>query len=115
MCPAASGSQYVFNRADFPSGNRPTGIAFGDFNGDGRWDLVVANQGDNGVSVFLGQSNGTLGLKSDFGTEASPSAVAVGDFNGDGKVDLAAVGSCGLPCGFTSILLGNGDGTFRAL
>ncbi len=111
---AASSSPYVFNRADFPSGNRPTGIVFGDFNGDGRWDLVVASQGDNAVAVFLGQSNGTLGPNSDFATGTSPSAVAVGDFNSDGKLDVAAVGSCGPTCGFVSILRGNGDGTFEA-
>jgi hypothetical protein len=38
----------------------------------------------------------------------------VGDFNGDGVPDLAVVDSCGPTCGFISILLGKGDGTFLA-
>jgi hypothetical protein len=110
---AASNTQYVFGRADFPTGNRPTGIAQGDFNGDGKRDLVVANESDNTVSVFLGQSNGTLGPKTDFDTGTYPVYVVVGDFNSDGKVDVAVVDSCGQSCGFVSILLSNGDGTFQ--
>ncbi len=39
-----------------------------------------------------------------------PGSVAVGDFNGDGFVDLAVANGY---CHFVSILLGNGDGTFR--
>jgi len=34
---------------------RSVGIAVGDFNGDGRPDLAVANSGDNTVGVFLSQ------------------------------------------------------------
>ena len=46
-----------------------------------------------------------------YGAESAPTSVAVGDFNGDGKLDLAVAnyGSSNV-----SILLGNGDGTFKA-
>ena len=40
-----------------------------------------------------------------------PNTLAVGDFNRDGKPDVAVVNY--LPTGSVSILLGNGDGTFR--
>src|SRR3989442_717046 len=40
-----------------------------------------------------------------------PSSVAVGDFNGDGVLDLAVVNG---GSGTVSVLLGNGDGSFRA-
>lgn len=53
-----------------------------------------------------------------YATGIGPLAVAVGDFNGDGKPDLAVSNNCPASgCGNSpstvSILLGNGDGTFR--
>src|SRR5579863_9362606 len=45
---------------NFPVGNSPLAIAMGDFNGDGKLDLVVVNQGDNTVSVLLGNGDGTF-------------------------------------------------------
>ena len=38
----------------------PYSIAVGDFNGDGKLDLAVANSGNSTVSVLLGNGNGTL-------------------------------------------------------
>ena len=35
-------------------------IAVGDFNGDGKQDLAVTNEGSNSVSVLLGNGNGTF-------------------------------------------------------
>src|SRR5580704_8910187 len=68
-------------------------IAVGDFNGDGKLDLVVANGGASSMSVLFGNGDGTFQPHVDYGTGGNPTAVAVGDFNGDGKPDLAvAVG-----------------------
>jgi quercetin dioxygenase-like cupin family protein len=50
---ASASQQYVFNRLDFPTGNRPSGVAIADVNGDGRQDLIVVNQGDGTVSVLF--------------------------------------------------------------
>jgi uncharacterized repeat protein (TIGR01451 family) len=44
-------------------------------------------------------------------TGAAPGAGATGDFNGDGKTDLVTANST---ANTVSVLLGNGDGTFRA-
>jgi hypothetical protein len=93
-------------------GSRPVSVAVGDFNGDGKADLAVANYVDNTVTVLLGNGDGT------FTAAGSPivvgngaTSVAVGDFNGDGKADLA-VANYG--SGTLTVLLGNGDGTFAA-
>src|SRR5580698_5934807 len=44
----------------FTVGLRPTGVATGDFNGDGKQDIAIANAGNNNVTVLLG--NGTGGF-----------------------------------------------------
>lgn len=107
----ASAQTYVFGRADFTTGNSPVAVVTGDFNGDGKPDLVTANQADNTVSILLGQADGTFGAKKDYAVGKSPSAVAVADFNLDGKLDLAVTNSAD---GTVSVLLGNGDGTFQS-
>jgi hypothetical protein len=90
-----------------------------DFNGDGKFDLAVANGADNTVSVFLGNGDGTFQSPAAYPVGFNPWAVAAGDFNRDGKLDLAVVNlSCPFNGGICSpatisILLGNGDGTFQ--
>jgi FG-GAP-like repeat/Immunoglobulin domain/IPT/TIG domain len=39
-------------RVDYPSGYNPIGISIGDLDGDGRPDVVFANQYDNNISVY---------------------------------------------------------------
>jgi hypothetical protein len=43
-----------------PVGNQPDGVAVGDFNHDGKLDMVVANLGDSSLSLVLGNGNGTF-------------------------------------------------------
>jgi hypothetical protein len=75
--------------------------AAGDFNGDGKLDLVIG-----GASILLGNGDGTFtqGASLNIG-----GVVTVADFNGDGKLDLAV---CNGAQNNVTILLGNGDGTF---
>jgi hypothetical protein len=91
----------------------PLGMQAGDFNGDGVPDLATA--GGGGVSVLLGDGNGTFQPARNTSTTQAPSgqnALAAGDFNQDGKLDLAtSANGPGGDIGF-NVLLGRGDGTF---
>ena len=79
----------------FPVGSSPTSVVVADFNGDGRPDLAIANQGSSDVTVLLGNGTGgfTEALGSPFPVGSVPLSMAVGDFNGDGKPDLAVANS----------------------
>ena len=95
----------------YPVGSDPFSLAIGDFNGDGKPDLVVANLSDGTIQVLLGNGDGTFDVQPPLTNYSNPgvSFIAVGDFNGDGWLDLAVLNSTQL-----SVLLGNGDGTFTA-
>jgi hypothetical protein len=96
-----------------PAGNDPFAVAVGDFNGDGKPDIAVANAGGGvagNVSVLLGNGDGTFQAAVNYRAGTGPDAVVVADFNSDGKLDLAVANP---PDGTVSILLGRGDGTFK--
>ncbi len=101
----------------FPSGlyytlgTAPASVSIGDFNGDGRSDLVVADQA--GISILLGNGDGTFKAAVAYTAGDTPNAIAIADFNGDGKADIAVANAGLSSSGTLSILLGNGDGTFQ--
>ena len=97
---------------DYGAGDFPRWVAVGDFNGDGKPDLVVAAEFSNAVSVLLGNGDGTFRPATSYLAGTYPWSVAVGDFNGDGKLDLV-VTNADVSGNNVSVLLGNGDGTFR--
>jgi FG-GAP-like repeat len=72
-------------------GKAPTSVAAGDFSGDGRQDLAVANFGSDNVTVLNGGGSGdvTPALSSPEAVDKKRHSVAVGDFDGDGFPDLA--------------------------
>jgi hypothetical protein len=84
---------------------RPIYVALADLNGDARLDLVTANSGAEGVSVFLASpSGGFLSPRTDLRV-SSAMAVAIADFNGDGRPDVAAASYDG------DLVVLPGDGT----
>jgi uncharacterized protein YfaP (DUF2135 family) len=95
---------------NFAAGRNPESVAVGDFNGDGKADVVVANDLAAGsVSLLLGKGDGTFQAAVAYAAGTHPVSVRVGDFNGDAKNDVVAATDEGV-----SVLLGNGDGTFEA-
>jgi hypothetical protein len=93
----------------------PTWLGVGDFNGDGHLDVVAVVTGQaKMLSVFLGNGDGTFRTGASYGIGPSFSAAVLGAFNNDGKPDVAEMYYCsGGPCSVT-VLLGNGDGTFKS-
>lgn len=94
----------------------PIAVATGQLNADGFADIVVANGGNGGVSVFLNQGNGTFAPKVDYATGVvgalnydESDGLRVADVNGDGKLDIATTNKSD---GTISLLLGQGNGTF---
>lgn len=99
---------------DYPTGTFPTSVALGDFNRDGILDLAVnssTSYGPGGLSVMLGNGDGTFQPAVDYTTQVYPFAVQAGDFNRDGKLDLAVVS---FEESTVDLFLGNGDGTFQS-
>jgi hypothetical protein len=101
---------------NFSAGSNPGPIAVGDLNGDGKLDLVVANNDagttavNNTINVLLGNGDGSFQPAQSFTVGTNPTAVALADFNGDGKLDAAVSNH---DANNLSILLGKGDGTFQ--
>ena len=94
------------------AGQDPVSIAVADFNGDGIPDMAVANYGDNSVTISIGNGDGTFqqAANSTIAVGNQPISVVVGDFNADGIPDLAVAN---FGDNTVTIVLGNGDGTFR--
>jgi hypothetical protein len=93
------------------NGSQPNDIAVGDFNNDGRSDIVVTNSGTNNIGILLGYGNGSFAAIMTYSTGADsvPISVAVDDFNNDDQLDLAVTNYNATSVG---VLLGYGNGTF---
>jgi hypothetical protein len=94
----------------------PGEVVTGDFNGDGKLDLVIGNTNSDcngttcldpaGIYLSLGNGDGTFQAPTQ--TSFPDGAFAVADVNGDGNLDVILNNAWS----FAQIFLGNGDGTF---
>jgi hypothetical protein len=95
-------------------GSSPSGEfgVTGDFNGDGRFDIIGSGQFASGIAFLPGRGDGSFGERSIFALDEAPADGVSGDFNHDGNLDLATTNFFGAPDYSVSIHLGRGDGTF---
>ncbi len=100
----------------YPVAQNPNALVTGDFNTDGIQDIAVTNRTynpmDGRVSVLLGVGDGSFQNPMIFNAGKGPTAITVGEFNGDGLLDLAVTEE--VDEGTVRILLGKGNGKFRA-
>ena len=98
-------TRFVFGSG---TGGNPAAMAVGDFNEDGKADIVLF---PDQVSFFAGNGDGTFHLAATSPYPGiDPVWSAVGDFNHDGHLDIANADNA---TSNVSVLLGNGDGTFQ--
>jgi hypothetical protein len=106
------------------SGVRDGSVAWGDYNSDGKPDiLITGNDSANPIvinriaKIYRNNGNGTFteDTTADAGlTGVMYSSVAWGDYNSDGKPDILLTGSTDFAY-LSKIYRNNGDGTFTAI
>ena len=71
-----------------PAGSTPPHLVTVDLNGDGKLDIVTANQGGDSASLLIGNGSGGFTLGPSLTTGSSPRNVVASDVNGDKLPDL---------------------------
>lgn len=98
---------------DFPAGTGPVSIAAADFDGDGKMDLVISNNGSDQLTILKNNSVVDSFMFSTAATITVPSQplqVVTADFNNDGKSDIV------VPCfGASSIVVLQNNATTGTL
>ncbi len=104
------GSAEIIGHLDGPTGN----IAVGDFNNDGKLDILAPTGQRQSIDLLINQGNRVFSVKS-IPLPDWPSWVAAADFNNDGKLDFA-VSSFKPDTGtsYIQIYFNNGAGGFTA-
>ncbi|HHH36692.1 MAG TPA: hypothetical protein ENK48_07675 [Gammaproteobacteria bacterium] len=90
-------------------GRLPSGLAAGDFDGDGDRDLAVVNNFDGTASILRNDGAGGFSVAATLATGSSPTTVVAAQFDADGILDLVTGDISGI-----TLFPGNASGTFAA-
>ncbi len=102
------------SRVDLATGSNPSGLAVADIDGNGRFDILVANRSASSISVFPNTGvqgsidANTFGARVNFIVGTEPAAVAAADLDGDGRPEIVAANSFDGAGGHSLTILGNG-------
>lgn len=94
----------------FPTGIKPADVLSGDYNSDGKQDMVIVNFGNNSCSIFLGNGDGSFKPATSFGMLSGPKYAQNVDLNNDGNLDIIVVNT--LSGGSVVVFIGTGTGSF---
>ncbi|HOW70357.1 MAG TPA: FG-GAP-like repeat-containing protein [Phycisphaerae bacterium] len=87
----------------------PISMAVGDFNSDGKHDLVTTNDPANSMTILRGSGDGTFASSTSFSFDSSLATVVTGDLNGDHRADVAVAATSS---NTVRVLINNGTGAF---
>jgi hypothetical protein len=91
-------------------------IVEGDFNGDGKPDVIIGGGANpNDLVLRLGNGDGTFQAPVTIGQTSNPADMAAVDVNNDGKLDVVVLTSdLNNGTGSIEVFYGNGNGTFQS-
>ncbi len=96
-------------------GESTTNVVAADVTGDGKPDLISANNNNSNLelNILVNKGNGIYGTRKIYNFAGKGvDMIAVGDVNGDGKLDVVAAGSSD---GKIHVMLNGGAGVFNSI
>lgn len=111
MLKGSGTGQFATNLYPLLQGSQPGDVALGDFNGDGRIDVVAANA--NGpLAIFYSKAPNGFAAATSVTLGPGAAALAAGDVDNDGDIDIVTVASTTT---YIYVALNAGNNTFQNL